>query len=66
MSIYGKLNPVPEYRTEFAFKGKREYIAKTNISNLGNPNKHIDTEIPHRSRDHAIVPDTVKIKFVLT
>ena len=64
MSIYRKLNPVPEYRTEFAFKGKREYIAKTNISNLGNPKKHTDTEIPHR--DHAIVPDTVKINFVLT
>ena len=27
------------------------------------PNQHIDTEIPHGSRDHAIVPDTVKITF---
>ena len=65
MSIYIKLDPVPEYRTEFAFKSKREYIAKANIPNLDNPNQHIDVEIPHGSRDHAIVPDTVKIKFYL-
>ena len=29
------------------------------------PNRHIDTEIPHGSRDHVIVPDTVKITFSL-
>ena len=29
------------------------------------PNRHIDTEIPHVSRDHVIVPDTVKVTFSL-
>ena len=29
------------------------------------PGQHIDTEIPHSSRDHVIVPDTVKITFNL-
>ena len=29
------------------------------------PNQHIDMEIPHSSRDHVIVPDTVKITFNL-
>ena len=26
-------------------------------------NQHIDIEIPHGSRDHVIVPDTIKIMF---
>ena len=29
------------------------------------PNQHIDMEIPHSSRDHVIVSDTVKITFNL-
>ena len=33
------------------------------MPNIAYPNQHIDTEIPHGSRDHAIVPDTVKITF---
>ena len=28
MSIYGELNPMPEDRIQFAFKGKREHIGK--------------------------------------
>ena len=38
-------------------------IAKVNIPNIAYPNQHIDIEIPHGSRDHVIVPDTVKITF---
>ena len=33
------------------------------MPNIAYPNQHIDIEIPHGSRDHAIVPDTVKITF---
>ena len=29
------------------------------------PNQHIDIEIPHGSRDHVTVPDTVKMTFNL-
>ena len=29
------------------------------------PGQHIDIEIPHGSRDHVIVPDTIKITFNL-
>ena len=54
-----------EHRTQFAFKGKREHIAKVNMPNIAYPNQHIDIEIPHGSRDHVIVPDTVKITFNL-
>ena len=54
-----------EHRTQFAFKGKREHIAKVNMLNIAHPNQHIDIEIPHGSRDHIIVPDTVKITFNL-
>ena len=38
MSIYGELDPRPEHRTQFAFKGKREDIAKLNIPNIAYPN----------------------------
>ena len=54
------------HRAQFAFKGKREHIAKVNITNLSNPNQYVDTEISHGSRDHAIVPDTVKKRLILT
>ena len=65
MSIYGELNPKPEHRTQFAFKGKREHIVKVNIPNIGYPNQHIDVEIPAGSRDQIIVPDTLMINFNL-
>ena len=65
MSVYGKLDPMVEHRTQFAFKGKRGHIAKVNIPNIAYPNQHIDIDIPHGSRDHAIIPDTVKITFNL-
>ena len=57
------LNPSLEHRTQFAFKNKRENIVKANIPNKVYPNQHIDIEIPHGSRDHAVVSDTVKILF---
>ena len=59
------MNPEPERRTQFAFKGKREHIVKVNIPNTGYPNQHIDVEIPAGSRDQIIVPDTLKINFNL-
>ena len=65
MSVYGELDPMTEQRTQFAFKGKREHIAKVNIPNIAYPNQHIDIEILHASRDHVIVPYTVKILFNL-
>ena len=63
MSVYGELDPMTEHRTQFAFKGKREHIVKVNMPNIAYPKQHTDTEIPHGSRDHVIIPDTVKITF---
>ena len=63
MSVYGELDPMIEHRTQFAFKGKREHIAKVNMPNIAYLSQHIDIEMPHGSRDHAIVPDTIKITF---
>ena len=60
MSVYGELDPMIEHRAQFAFKGKREHIAKVNMPIIAYPNQHIDTEIPRGSRDHAIVPDIVR------
>ena len=35
------------------------------MPNIKYPNQHTVIEIPHGSRDHVIVPDTVKITFNL-
>ena len=63
MNVYGEFDSIVENRTPFAFKGKRELIVKVNMPNIVYPNQHIDIETRHGSRDHAIVPDTVKITF---
>ena len=65
MMIYGELDPMIEHRTQFSFKGKREHITKVNMPNIAYPNQHIDIETPHGSRDHVIIPNTVKIAFNL-
>ena len=65
MSVYGELNPMVEHRTQFAFKGKKEHITKVNMPNIAYPSQHINIKIPHGSRDHVIIPDTVKIMFYL-
>ena len=65
MSISGKLGPMAEHRIQFAFKGKREHIAKANTPNIRYPAQKIDIGIPQRSIDHFIVPDTIKITFNL-
>ena len=54
-----------EHKTQFSFKGKREHIAKVNMPNIAYLNQHIDIEIPHGSRDHVIIPDTIKITLNL-
>ena len=65
MSVYGELNPMVEHKTQLSFKGKREHIAKVNMPNIAYPNQHIDIEIPYGSRDHVIIPDTIKITLKL-
>ena len=66
MSVYRELDPMVEHRTQFAFKeGKREHITKVNMPNIAYPNQHIDSEIPHGSRGHVIIPDTIKVMFNL-
>ena len=65
MSVYGELDPMIEHRTQFTFNGKREHIVKVNTPNMAYPGQHIDIEIPHGSRDHAIVSDTIKTAFNL-
>ena len=63
MSVYRELDPMVEHGTQFAFKGKRQHIAKVDMPNIVYTNQHIDIEILHGSRDPLIIPDTVKITF---
>ena len=65
MSIYEELDPMVEHRTQFAFKGKREHIARVNLLKIAYANQSIDIDIPHGSRDYVIIPNTVKITFNL-
>ena len=65
MSVYGELDTMIKHRTQFAFKSKREHIAKVNIPNIAYSSQQIDIQIPHGSRDHVIIPNTVKITFNL-
>ena len=34
MSVYGELDPMVEHRIQFAFRGKREHIAKVIMPNI--------------------------------
>ena len=63
MSVYRELDSMVEHRTQFAFKGKREHVAKVNMPSIAYPNQNINIKIPHGLRDHVTVPDTVKITF---
>ena len=65
MSIYGELDPMVEHRTQFAFKDKREHISKVNIPNIAYPSQNINIDMPYGSRDHVIIPNTVKTTFNL-
>ena len=65
MSVYRELDPMVEHTTQFAFKGKREHIARVNTPNIAYPSQHTDIGILHSSRYHVIVPDTVKVTFNL-
>ena len=65
MSVYGKLDPMVEHMSQFAFKAKREHIAMVSRKNKAGPNEHTDIKILHGSRDHVIVPGTIKIAFNL-
>ena len=55
MSVYKETDAMVEHRTQCAFKGKREHIAKVNIPNIAYQSQHFDTEIPHGTRHHVIV-----------
>ena len=50
MTLYGELDPMIEHRVQFAFKGKRDHIARVNIPNMAYPNQLIDIEIPDGSK----------------
>lgn len=66
MSIYGELYSTQEHRTKLAFEGKKKHIAEVNIPNLGYPIQYINIEMPHDSRYHVIVWNTVKLRLILT
>ena len=65
ITIYKELDPTPENRINFAFNGKHKKVLKVNIPKIGYPGQHIDVQIPSGSKDHTIVPNTLKLSFNL-
>ena len=53
---------MPVHRIQFSSKGRREHIAKLNMSNMAYQKQHIDTAIRHGSKYHVIVSENIKIK----
>ena len=56
---------MPKHINQFTFKGKRKNIAKVYTKYSISKPTHTDIEILHGSKDHAILPDTIKITFIL-
>ena len=65
MNISRELDPMPEHRRQLAFKSKQEHITKVKLPNIYYPNQYVNTEIPHSSRDHVVLPDTVNLRLIL-
>ena len=65
ITIYKELDPTPENRINFAFNGKHKKVLEVNIPKIGYPGQHIDVQIPSGSKDHTIVPNTLKLSFNL-
>ena len=63
MSIYGELNPMAEHRIPEDLDGARVHMVKSTTPNTAYPSQYIEIEIPKVSRDHVIVPETLKITF---
>ena len=62
MIIYGELDPIPKRRTQVAFKGKREHIAKSSIPNIAYPNQDtvkitFNPDIESTDKTRSIVND---------
>ena len=63
---YGELNPRPEHRVEYAFKGKREHIITSNTPHTtANPNQRLKIQLPKGSASIVIVPQIMKISYLL-
>ena len=58
---------MPEYKTRFTFKGKREHIAKVNIPKMAHPNRHIDIEMFRMLQDiMSFYQIPRKLRLILT
>ena len=65
MSVYGEY-PAKEHRTQFASKGKGEHIAKVNIPYIAYRSQHVGIERSQGSKDHVVIPNTIKLRLILT
>ena len=52
MSAYGELDPMVNYRIEFGFKAKGEYISSANMPTIAYPDQHINITLPYGSVDN--------------
>ena len=62
-TTYLELNPTDEKRIQFLFTGKREHLVKVNVLNAAHHNRHFGVKIPSGPHKHAIVPDSLRLRF---
>lgn len=56
---------MPKHRTQLVFRDKQEHLAMVKTPNISRPNQYFDTEIPHISRAHVVLPQTIKYRFYI-
>ena len=63
MEVGDKLNPQRSYRKEFALKGIRQHIIKTNNSSSIGPDELLTVHFPDLKENQVIIPGTTKLTF---
>ena len=64
-TMYGELDPTPENRVEYGFKGKREHIVIPNTPNSALPGQTLHIVIPRGSSDSTMIRETQSVTFEL-
>ena len=63
MEIGDKLNPQRSYRKDFALKGLRQHIIKTNNPSTIGPDELLTVHFPDLKENQVIIPSTTKLTF---
>ena len=63
MEVGDRLNPQRSYRKDFALKGLRQHIIKTNNPSTIGPDELLTVRFPDLKENQVIIPSTTKLTF---